>query len=126
MSAQNELTTETLDLFGLFIEELASLSGKMGQRLHDGGPEPQVHKLIDGLEVVAEAIGQVKIALEVRETEETRLLEAELGVILGELLAASETPDSSVKAEILVNRLPEHLRAWSAVGIPSLRAAQTS
>jgi len=111
------VATETLDILDKFLTELETLCIGLAQE-HD---EVRFIKFIDNLEILNEAIRNMKYALALGLNQEIELLEADLRSILQDLLSSREKGDSKYVQELLSQHLVQNLREWKSKGIPSIR-----
>lgn len=118
---EKSLVEETLGLLTDFVLELRPLSGRLADRLKNGG-RIDARKLIDGLQVTYEGVRQIQDSLRVPHEHPSKALETELVEVLRKLLSAVEARDLERQISILSGDLPDHLGRWQNTGLPALGA----
>lgn len=119
--SQRELTEETLQLLADYLKEIANLSAKFGATVSRREPI-EIPRLIEGLELILEAVRQIRDAMELYGRSPTHDLEEELAAVLGELNDALDRSDRPAQVEALTIKLPAQLGRWAGEGIQRFRA----
>lgn len=119
-----EIADETLQSLIPFTEGLAELGRKLG-----GDPilnETEFRRLLDGIELMTEAVSTVKRAMYVESLPELSALEEDLALNLSKLFEARTAKNKIATAEILRGPLAENVAKWASTGIPALMTCRDS
>lgn len=113
-----ELAEETLQTLIVFTENLEFLSRGTGQAAGTTQFSEHFAKLIEGIELFADAITGVRQTLRMGVEPKIDILEQDMVSILKDLVLYQESGKSTYVAELLSTHLPSNLSEWRQQGIP--------
>ena len=116
-------TLQTLIPFSLHIEELCAV---VAARFRAGESPPEFTRLIDDIQVFSDAYQSVKQVMRLGLITSIQVLEADLVSIMKDALTYSQNGNPGYVAELLETHLPQNLREWREVGIPTILKARQS
>jgi hypothetical protein len=117
-----EMAKDTLATLTIYTQRLAELSRQTADERHPVEAVVKFQKLVAGIETFVEAVTTLKDVATGHDSREVVILEAQLLSIMQGLLQAESEKNSLASGALLREKLPENLRQWREVALPSLTA----
>jgi hypothetical protein len=119
-ASPREIADDTIQSLIPYVASLSELSRTIVDSEKGIYNEEMFRKLLDGLELMADAVNTVKRALKVGPIDEISEAEDELALQLSLILDARRSNDIQTAQKLMTNDLPRVLNHWSEVALPAL------